>query len=61
MLLNIIEYYKIWHMYGHNISMYIKLNYIYTYTDILLSILGEFLAPKGINYTCGENDAYMCL
>ena len=61
MLLNILESYKNWCIYGHNISMYIKWNYIYTYMDILLRILGEFFGPEGMNYTCGENDAYMCL
>lgn len=61
MLLNILESYKNWHMYGHNISMYIKWNCIYTNTDFLLSISSEFLGPEGMNYTCGENDAYMCL
>ena len=61
MLLNILESYKNLLMSGHNISVYIKWNNIYTYTDILLSILGVFLGPEFMNYSCGENDVYMCL
>ena len=39
--------------------MYIRRNYIFTYIDILLSILGKFFGPEEMNYTCGENDAYV--
>ena len=34
---------------------------MFTHIDNLLSILGEFLWPEGMNYIYGENDAYTCL